>query len=111
MDAVEKALAATTPSGLRLVVPEIWDTPQPSNLPNLTLSQLILASLLQPQEALTLARAILREILWGRIEGGNRCYVHFGYAYYMYIGGADEALSHFTAEGLFVEEHPSPYAP
>jgi|GEM_PF-392575 len=108
--AVEKALSAATPSGLRLVAPEIWDTAQPSNLPKLALPEFIHARLLHPQEALTLARAILREILWGRIEGSNRFYVHFGYDYYMYIGGANDALSHFTAEGLFVEDHPSPYA-
>lgn len=107
--AVERAISAAIPSRLRLVDPEISDKYQPSTLPKLDLADVIYATRLRPREALTLSRAILREILWGRIEGSNRFYVHFGYDYYMYIGGSCAALSHFAAEGLFVEEYPSPY--
>ncbi|MCR9161051.1 MAG: hypothetical protein ACE37F_11490 [Nannocystaceae bacterium] len=109
--AVERAISAAAPSRLRLVDAEISDDSQPSTLPSLDLANLIYAPHIRPRDALTLSRAILREVVWGRIEGSDGFYVHFGYDYYMYIGGSAPRLRHFATEGLFVEQHPSPYAP
>jgi hypothetical protein len=49
------------------------------------------------------ARLALREVLWCRLEGRD-CYVHFGYDFYMYIGGVALIGEPPTVTGLFVEE-------
>ncbi|WP_434420112.1 hypothetical protein [Nannocystis pusilla] len=48
------------------------------------------------------ARLVLREVLWCRLEGQN-FYLHFGYDFYMYIGGAALIGAPPTVTGLFVE--------
>lgn len=58
-----------------------------------------------------LARLVLREKLWCKLESKSM-FVHFGYDYYMYIGsvGVCEAyVKEIKALGLFVEQHISPY--
>ena len=58
------------------------------------------------------ARLILREMLWCKLSMGSS-FVHFGYDYYMYIGGVKELkaaeLAAISQSGLFVEKMDSPY--
>ena len=56
-------------------------------------------------------RRILREEFWCRLEG-SRCYMHFGWDYYMYIAASRDcpaARARAHSMGLFVEEFESPY--
>lgn len=56
------------------------------------------------------ARLVLREVLWCRLEGRG-FYVHFGYDFYMYIGGVALIGDPPAVPGLFVEMiDESPYA-
>jgi hypothetical protein len=57
-------------------------------------------------------RLVLREILWCKLESENGFYIHFGYDYYMYIGGpapSENSIAYGRQQGLFVEEMESPY--
>lgn len=59
-----------------------------------------------------LARAILRETIWARLEAPGAAFVHFGYDFYMYFGADrpyDRALQGISALGLFAEPCRSPY--
>ncbi len=56
----------------------------------------------------TLVRLMLREKLWGKIVSTKSFYVHFGWDYYMYIGGSFE-LKKNKINGLYIEEFRSPY--
>lgn len=63
------------------------------------------------QSSLVLARHILREELWCRLQN-PKMFVHFGYDYYMYIGSekpADTELELIRKLGLYIEEQVSPY--
>lgn len=57
-------------------------------------------------------RLALREVLWCKLESGDGFYIHFGYDYYMYVGGrvpSERSIAHGRRQGLFVEEMESPY--
>lgn len=59
-----------------------------------------------------LMRAMLRELMWCRLESKGRMYIHFGYDYYMYIGSryhSEASIQYAREAGLFVEEMSSPY--
>ena len=54
-------------------------------------------------------RLTLREVIWCKLIGKNGFFVHFGYDYYMYIGGID--LNGWDAPPqMFCELCNSPYA-
>lgn len=55
-----------------------------------------------------LARLILREILWCRLEH-PRMFVHFGYDYYMYVGCNKKIDENRYTEGMYIEPFKSPY--
>ena len=58
-----------------------------------------------------LARLVLREKLWCKLESKN-IFVHFGWDYYMYIGSSSkckESIRIIHQNELFVEEYESPY--
>lgn len=58
-----------------------------------------------------LARMVLREELWCKLEN-DEMFVHFGYDYYMYIGSfrlCKDSIEKIKKMGLFVEEYQSPY--
>jgi hypothetical protein len=58
----------------------------------------------------TLIRASLREFVWCKIQGQLDTYLHFGYDYYVYLGGEIENSSLWDIpDGLFLEEMTSPY--
>ena len=60
----------------------------------------------------TLARLVLREKLWCKLEASSM-FVHFGYDYYMYIGSAqmcEKEIQKIQELGLYVEEQDSPYS-
>jgi hypothetical protein len=62
-------------------------------------------------EVADIARLILRESIWCRLEGENT-YLHFGWDYYMYIGVSTEcakSIEYAKDRGLFVEQCESPY--
>jgi len=57
------------------------------------------------------ARLILREMAWCKLLHGD-FFIHFGYDYYMYVGGVNELkeeLITINKSGLFVEKMESPY--
>ncbi|MCY1009969.1 hypothetical protein OV079_31290 [Nannocystis pusilla] len=55
------------------------------------------------------ARLALREVLWCRLEGPE-FHVHFGYDFYMYVGGVALTGEPPAVTGLFVEAiRESPY--
>lgn len=55
-------------------------------------------------------RCALRELIWCKLVGKNSFYIHFGYDYYMYIGGDFNLPSHRSIpEGIFFERLTSPY--
>ena len=55
-----------------------------------------------------LVRSALRAMLWFKLEGSRSFYVHFGYDYYMYLGGRFE-VPEKKMNGLYVEPFKSPY--
>ncbi|MGE3800251.1 MAG: hypothetical protein AB7H80_04460, partial [Candidatus Kapaibacterium sp.] len=58
----------------------------------------------------TLVRMCLREKLWCKLVGDSDFYVHFGYDYYMFVGGsAIECVDITWPKLMFVEEMDSPY--
>ncbi|WIW70176.1 hypothetical protein [Anaerosinus gibii] len=68
--------------------------------------------ILNVEEIKILARMILREDLWCKLEHDNIMYIHFGYDYYMYICSwrlCKKAIKGAINMGLFVEEYESPY--
>ena len=56
-----------------------------------------------------IVRANLRELVWCKLEGPNGFYLHFGYDYYMYVGGEGVTRQTACPEGIFLEEFESPY--
>jgi hypothetical protein len=66
---------------------------------------------LNQQSISTLARLMLRDLVWCRLES-SKMYVHFGWDYYMYIGvdkPCKRAIKQSERTGLFVESFISPY--
>lgn len=65
------------------------------------------------EQSLEVAKCVLREEFWCKLELEERFRVHFGYDYYMYIESqspCDSAVEETRALGLFVEENfASPY--
>jgi hypothetical protein len=57
---------------------------------------------LEKAAILEVARLALREVLWCRLEG-REFYVHFGYDFYMYVGGVALIGEPPAVTGLFVE--------
>jgi len=58
-----------------------------------------------------IARLILREKLWCKLEAKNM-FVHFGWDYYMYIGSScacNQSIQKIKVLGLYVEKYSSPY--
>lgn len=68
---------------------------------------------LDKNEVADVARLMLRETLWSKLESKDKMFVHFGYDYYMYIGSSkelpDSSKNEIEKSGLFVEEFESPY--
>lgn len=56
----------------------------------------------------TIVRLVLREKFWAKINSTKSFYVHFGWDYYMYIGGSFK-LKMNKINGLYIEEFKSPY--
>ena len=57
-------------------------------------------------------KLMFRGIISCRLEVYSQFFVHFGYDYYMYIGGkeiTDVAISEISSSGLFIEPYGSPY--
>ncbi|MDT8903389.1 hypothetical protein [Anaeroselena agilis] len=70
-------------------------------------------SVLSLKDVQLMARLVLREDLWCKLESVDNMFVHFGYDYYMYIGcikTCEDAINKIMQKGLFVEKHESPYA-
>lgn len=70
-------------------------------------------NVLSIKEVQLLARMVLREDLWCKLESDDRLFVHFGYDFNMYIGcnqKREDAINKIMQSGLFVENHESPYA-
>ena len=68
-------------------------------------------NILNKDEIVKVARMVLREIMWCKLESRNM-YVHFGYDYYMYLGTTEvceEAIKKIEDFGLFIEPFKSPY--
>lgn len=55
-----------------------------------------------------LARLILREVLWCKLEH-PLMFVHFGYDYYMYVGCKKKINENKYIEGMYIEPFKSPY--
>lgn len=109
--AIETAFELTSIKRLHLTDLESSGASQPGNLVPLDLGFLDTPTGdLPARNALTLARAVLRELVWGKLEGSHGFYVHFGWDYYMYIGGEAPQLRNFSCAGLFVEPFTSPYS-
>lgn len=53
-------------------------------------------------------RAVLRELMWCRLETHSGVFVHFGYDYYMYIGLPRGLPPPPAPPGMYVEECESP---
>lgn len=64
-------------------------------------------------DAVELARSMLREeFVWCLLSGPDGFFAHFGYDYYMYLGGpgpAEEAVGAARRSGLQVDGFTSPY--
>ncbi|MEV0763437.1 hypothetical protein [Nocardia sp. NPDC050435] len=58
---------------------------------------------------LEVARGVLREQLWCRLEDEDRFFAHFGWDYYLYLGSATPIEQVAGAHGLFAEAMVSPY--
>ena len=62
-----------------------------------------------------LCRLILREHIWGKIiyeDDSHKMFAHFGYDYYMYLGGNindDQVMKNIKKTGLYIESYCSPY--
>ncbi len=54
-------------------------------------------------------RAVLRETAWCKLRGESGFYVHFGYDFYMYVGGDLVVGKISLPEGMFAEQMESPY--
>jgi len=64
------------------------------------------------EQVRNIARLVLRELLWCKLESYSM-FVHFGYDYYMYIGSTEappsSLLEKINKLGLFIENFESPY--
>ncbi|AIQ14932.1 hypothetical protein [Paenibacillus durus] len=70
------------------------------------------SDIIQSPEIEQITRLILREDIWCKFKYSSDFYVHFGYDYYMYLGGTKDcskAIEEITHSGLFVEPYESPY--
>jgi hypothetical protein len=57
-----------------------------------------------------LTRQALRGDLWCRLQGVGDSFVHFGYDYYMYVGGERVTIApEMLAPGMYAEVFDSPY--
>lgn len=59
-----------------------------------------------------ISRLALRELIWIKLEANQKFYVHFGYDYYVYVGGVSLKtidLAEEDFEGVYVENFVSPY--
>lgn len=59
-----------------------------------------------------LIRLILRENIWCKFKYSSDFYLHFGYDYYMYLGGSRDCtkvIKDIANIGLYVEPYESPY--
>ncbi len=109
--AIEEALRVTNVDRVCMTDLESFGAVQPDNLPPLDLGFLSnKTDGLSEQETTTLARAVLRELVWAKLQGSDGFYVHFGWDYYMYIGGSSLQLADFLSPGVFVEPFKSPYS-
>jgi hypothetical protein len=64
-------------------------------------------AVLSIREIQCLARLVLRENLWCKLEIDNIMFVHFGYDYYMYVGShkiCKDAINHIGERRLFIGE-------
>lgn len=76
------------------------------------LSKIRNGSYITVQEVQELAKLILRNVVWCKLEFKHQFFVHVGYDYYMYIGASKncrKAVEVVRESGLFVEEIDSPY--
>lgn len=73
--------------------------------------EIVDGQLITSNKVLFLARLVLREIIWCRFQS-NHIYIHFGYDYYMYIGGVlidEETIRIAKEKGVYIEVFDSPY--
>lgn len=57
-----------------------------------------------------IVRCVLRELMWCKLIDNNKFYIHFGYDYYVYVGGDFNLVDHDSLqEGVFYEKFKSPY--
>jgi hypothetical protein len=56
-------------------------------------------------------RAGLREKIWCRLAGADEFFVHFGYDYYLYVGGSTLKATPAMPAGIYAEVFESPYHP
>lgn len=109
--AIEEALRLAGLDRLRVTDLDSYGAAQPPNLPPLGLGFLDARTEdLSPMESTTVAQAVLRELAWAKLAGDNGFYVHFGWDYYMYIGGTAPQLANLSSPGMFVEPFKSPYS-
>ena len=77
---------------------------RPENLRNDTVVRL--------DQLADLIRLNLRELTWCKLQEADKFYLHFGWDYYIYVGGTNpslRAIQGTTQSGLFVEAKASPY--
>lgn len=60
---------------------------------------------------INVCKMCLREMVWCKLESDNGFYIHFGYDYYMYVGGIlnNISIDKCKREELYFEEFLSPY--
>lgn len=58
----------------------------------------------------TVIRLALREVVWCKLELLPLFYIHFGYDFYVYVGGERAQIPSGVPASIFVEEMSSPYA-
>ncbi len=76
-----------------------------------TYNTIYLGQQVTQKEVADIARLVLRESLWCKLES-DRMFVHFGYDYYMFIGSTEpceSTIKKIEKLGLFVEKFESPY--
>lgn len=56
-------------------------------------------------------RLALREAIWCRLEQRPALFIHFGYDYYAYVGGAQLGVPDALPPQIFVERYASPHHP
>lgn len=98
--------------GVYVTALEYWPDEDESQNVQAFLSKIRNGTYITVQEVRELARLILRNVVWCKLEFKNQFFVHFGYDYYMYIGarkGCVKAVEAVTQSGLFVERIDSPH--